>query len=315
MKAAIVTSFDQAPRCGDADAPVPQGPAEMRVDVLAAGLHPLTRARAAGAHYAGSGVLPFVAGADGVGRGSDGKLRYFVQSPGRAGTMAEQTVIELDHSIELPDACDPATVAAAMNPAMASWLALRCRVPLGPGRKLLILGATGSAGRMAVQITRHLGASQVIAAGRDERRLAGLRALGATETVALADPRLGECAREVDVVLDFVWGETAVRVMEAVLRARADRSRPLTWIHVGSMAGPAAPIPGALLRAANLQIVGSGHGAVPEREILQALPALAAEIARGSFRIDVKALPLSEVERAWPAAAGAGAGERIVFTP
>lgn len=293
--------------------PVPQRPEEMLVDVLAVGLHHVTRGRALGGHYAGVGELPFVAGVDGVGRGTDGRLRYFVQGPGDIGTMADKTVIALDHSIELPSDVDPVTMAAAMNPAMASWLALRCRVPFQAGQKVLILGATGSSGRMAVQIARHLGASQVIAAGRDGQRLAALPWLGATEVLTLGDAQLGSHAQAVDVVLDFVWGEAAVGVMEAVLKRRADRSRPLTWIHIGSMAGDAAAIPGAFLRSANFQVLGSGLGSVGVREILMALPPLATEIARGTFRIDVKAMPLRQVEQAWTDSLHAR--ERVVFTP
>lgn len=313
MKAAVITSFDQPPHYGDFPEPEPKGSGEMLVEVLAAGLHHLTRGRASGAHYSSAGTLPLVPGADGVGRGADGKLRYFAQSPGQIGTMAERTVIELDHSIELPSGCDPVTVAAAMNPAMASWLALRFRLPYQRGRKVLVLGATGSSGTMAVQIARHMGASQVIAAGRDEQKLAKLPALGATEIVTLGDARLGALTREVDVVLDFLWGETAVRVMDAMLKQRADRSLPLTWIHVGSMAGEVAAISGAFLRSANLQIVGSGQGSVSGREILMELPTLAKEIARGTFHIDMTAMPLRDVEQAWCETYHTGG--RIVFTP
>lgn len=315
MKAAVITSFDQPPRYSDFPDPTPNGPEEMLVEVFAVGLHHLTRGRASGMHYSSTGGLPFVAGVDGVGRGTDGKLRYFAQSPGQIGTMADKTVIELDHSIELPGDSDPITIAGAMNPAMASWLALRCRVPFQSGQKVLILGATGSSGSMAVQIARHLGASQIIAAGRDEQRLAKLPTLGATEIVTLKDAQLGvgAVACEVDVVLDFLWGDSSVRVMETVLKQRTDRSRSLTWIHVGSMAGEVAAIPGAFLRSANLQIVGSGHGSVSGREVLTELPALAQEIARGTFRIDVKATPLRDVELAWSETSHTG--ERVVFTP
>lgn len=311
MKAAVVTSFERPPRYADIGAPVPELPGEMLVEVLAAGLHQLTRGRASGAHYSSTGMPPLVAGVDGVGRGTDGKLRYFVQGPDMHGTMAEQTVIDLGRSIELADECDPVTVAAAMNPAMASWLALRCRVPFQAGQKVLILGATGSSGSMAVQVARHLGAAQVIAAGRDERKLAGLSELGATDVVPLGDARLADLACDVDVVLDFVWGDIAVDIMAGMLRRRTDRGAALTWIHVGSMAGAVAPLPGTLLRAANFQVVGSGHGSVSDRAILAELPALVDRIARGAFRIEAQVTPLRDVEEAWTAHSGA----RIVFTP
>ncbi|MFP5390947.1 MAG: zinc-binding dehydrogenase [Gammaproteobacteria bacterium] len=316
MKAAVITAFGQAPRYADCAEPVPQHAGQMLVDVLAVGLHHITRGRASGQHYssgAGGTALPFVAGVDGVGRGPDGTLRYFVQGPGQPGTLAEKTVIDRARSIELPQNADPVIMAAAMNPAMAAWLALRCRIKFEAGQKVLILGATGSSGTMAVQIARHLGAGQIVAAGRDTQKLAMLGALGATHAVQLDDPHLGALAAQVDVVLDFVWGERAAPTMEALLKQRADRSAPLTWIHVGSMAGDAATLPGAFLRAANLTVMGSGMGSVPDRAILAELPALAREIAHGTFQIGAQAVPLGEVARAWSAAAGAH--ERIVITP
>jgi NADPH:quinone reductase-like Zn-dependent oxidoreductase len=313
LKAAVITSFDAPPRYGDFVEPVPQGTNEMLVDVLAVGLHHVTRSRATGTHYSSDGVLPLVPGMDGVGRGSDGKLRYFVQAPGQAGSMADKTVIQLDHSIELPADCDPVAMAGTMNPAMASWLALRCRIKFLQGQRVLVIGATGSSGKLAVQIARHLGASQVIAAGRDQERLGQLPALGATDIVALDDAGLGALAHEVDVVLDFVWGQTAAHVMEAVLRKRSNRSQPLSWIHVGSMAGELAAIPGAFLRSANLQVLGSGHGSVSGREILAELPALAQAVARGTFTVDVNAVPLADAEQGW--AQAAHSSKRFVFVP
>lgn len=312
MKAAVVRSYQQPPHYEDFATPVP-GRDELLVEVLAAGLHPRVRSQADGSHYTSTGQLPLIPGVDGVGRDQKGRLRYFVLDGTAYGSMAEKTVIELDRSIELPRDVDPVLVAAALNPAMGSWLALRCRIAFKKGQKVLVLGATGSAGSMAVQVARHLGASQVIAAGRDRQKLAKTAALGASEAVGLDDDRLAVAASDADVVLDFLWGETAGKVMAKLIRAREDRSRPLTWVEIGSVTGPSAAIPSEALRAARLQIVGSGIGSVPGREIVGELPSLVKEIVRGSFRVDAKAMPLSQVTQTWTETANAG--ERIVLVP
>jgi NADPH:quinone reductase-like Zn-dependent oxidoreductase len=323
MKAAVVSSFGAAPRYEDFPAPVPTGPGETVVDVIAAGLHPRVRSQADGSHYTSTGELPLVPGIDGVGRDADGALRYFVLPDTPRGSMAERTVIDPRRSILLPGTVDPVAVAAAMNPAMSSWIALRRRAPLTPGQNVLVLGATGNAGRMAVQVARFLGAGQVIAAGRDAGRLAGCVALGATSIVPLpsngaAEPLgevggLGELAGEIDVVLDYLWGAPAVAVMTALVTHRDDDERPLTWIEIGSVAGSAAAVPSAALRATRLQIIGSGQGSVSTRDIVAELPALAAEITNGSFQVDARPLPLAEVQRAW--ADAPNTSRRIVLTP
>ena len=314
MKAAVVSSFDAPPRYQEFPVPVPAGGDEMLVDVLAAGLHPRVRSQASGSHYTSTDELPLVPGIDGVGRGPDGRLRYFVLPDTTMGAMAAQTVIDTRRSIVLPDDTDPVTVAAAMNPAMSSWVALRQRVSFQAGQDVLVLGATGNAGQLAVQVARLFGAGQVIAAGRDASRLAGLTALGATATVPLADGAdlLGKTAAEVDVVLDYLWGEPAAAAMVAVLTQRADRSKPLTWIQIGSVAGATAPIPSAALRVARLQIVGSGQGSVGPREYVAELPALAQAIASGALDVDARAVPLADVEQAW---AAADAKHRVVLVP
>ncbi|HEV7652062.1 MAG TPA: zinc-binding alcohol dehydrogenase family protein [Actinophytocola sp.] len=313
MKAAVVSSFDSPPRYAEFPAPAPADPDEEVVDVIAAGLHPRVRSQAAGSHYTSTGELPFVPGIDGVGRGADGTLRYFLLDETTAGSMAEQTVIDRRRSIVLPAHADPVAVAAALNPAMASWMALRCRIDAKPGQSVLVLGATGNAGRMAVQIATRLGAGRVVAAARDTGRLAELAALGATDTAPLADTeQLGKAAAEVDVVLDFLWGEPAAAAMAAVITARPDRGAPLAWVQIGAVAGPTAPIPSAALRGARLQIVGSGQGSLSGRDYLAELPALVEEIGNGHVRIDTRTVPLSQVEQAWTDASPA---QRIVITP
>jgi NADPH:quinone reductase-like Zn-dependent oxidoreductase len=150
----------------------------------------------------------------------------------------------------------------------------------------------------------------VIAAGRDAARLAELPALGADQTCTFDE--LARAA-DVDVVIDYVWGEPTARAVVDVLRARADRSAPLTWIQIGSIAGPDAAIPSAALRSARLQIVGSGIGSVPGRDFVKELPKLAAAVADGAFDVRARAVPLADVEATW--AATTETSDRIVLTP
>lgn len=318
MKAAVVSSFDTAPRYADFPAPAPASADEIVIDVLAAGLHPRVRSQADGSHYTSTDELPLVPGIDGVGRDGDGKLRYFILPDTTMGAMAEQTVIDARRSVVLPDGTDPVAVAAAMNPGMSSWVGLRQRVDFQPGQKALVMGATGNAGQMAVQVAKRFGASEVVAVGRQAARLSALTALGATATVVLdgspdAAARLGRAARDADVVIDYLWGQPAADALRAIIPARADDGQQLTWLQIGSVAGATSPIPSAALRAARLQIVGSGQGSVSTRAILTELPALAREIAEGTFQVNARAVPLAGVEQAW--ADAAASSQRIVLVP
>ena len=304
MKAAVVSSFDAAPRYQDFPLPTP-GEGELVVDVLASGLHPRVLSQADGSHYTSTDELPLVPGVDGVGRDAEGNLRYFILPDTTLGAMAEQTIVDARRSIVLPAGTDPIAVAAAMNPAMSSWVALRRRIEFQAGQNVLILGATGSAGQLAVQVAKLFGANQIIAVGRNAEKLAALTALGATDTVLTQGDerevaaRLGKVAAEVDVVIDYLWGNAAEAAMIPIITDRADRGRPLTWIQIGSITGPTAAIPSAALRAARFQIVGSGQGSVATRDILAELGELAAAIAEGKFVINTNPVPLADVEDAW----------------
>ncbi len=175
---------------------------------------------------------------------------------------------------------------------------------------MAILGATGNAGRMAIQVAKRFGASQVIAVGRDTAKLAELPALGADQTCTFDQVAL---AADVDVVIDYIWGEATGTAMREILTNRDDRGRPLTWLEVGAIAGPETSIPAAALRSARLQIVGSGIGSVPGRDFVEELPKLAEAVAEGAFDIRARAVPLAEVEQVWTAAAVGD--DRIVFVP
>ncbi|GAY18334.1 zinc-binding alcohol dehydrogenase family protein [Mycobacterium sp. shizuoka-1] len=311
MHAAVVNDFTRPPAYQNFPKPTATADSEVVVDVVAAGLHPLVRSRAAGTHYTSTGTLPLVPGIDGVGRAPDGTLRYFVVATD-LGAMAEQTLVDLRRSVVLPDEADPVAIAAAMNPAMSSWVALRRRTTLQPGHTVVVLGATGSAGRLAVQAAKHLGAGTVIGVGRDRRQLDALPALGADQTIALdaLDTNLDQVLGA-DIVIDYIWGPPAAELMAGFARDRHDSSRPLTWIQIGSMAGVSADIPSAALRSMPLQIVGSGIGSVPVADIVAELPQLAALIANGTLRTQPRAVPLKDVEQVWQEPED---GQRVVFT-
>jgi NADPH:quinone reductase-like Zn-dependent oxidoreductase len=205
-----------------------------------------------------------------------------------------------------------------MNPGMSSWVALRKRIALTAGQRVLVLGATGNAGQLAVQIAKFLGAGHVVAAGRDAERLARLTGLGADETVSLSGTpeqtarALEVAGADVDVVIDYLWGSATERAIPALVKGRTERSKPLWWIQIGSMAGTTIALPSAALRAANLQFLGSGQGSVTTAGIVAELPELAAQITAGTFVVDPVSMPLSDVESAWNAPTAPG--QRIIFT-
>jgi hypothetical protein len=128
--------------------------------------------------------------------------------------------------------------------------------------------------------------------------------------VRLGLDELAEAA-EVDVVLDYVWGDPAARALRDIVTAREDRARALDWIQIGSVAGPELALPSAALRAANLRVLGSGQGSVSTRAIVEELPALADAISSGVLVADAEPRPLSSVERVWDEAVS----RRVVFVP
>jgi NADPH:quinone reductase-like Zn-dependent oxidoreductase len=319
MRAAVVRSFDHPPRYESYDTPEPVGPDEALIDVLAVGLHPRVRTGASGRHYSSSGTLPMIPGVDGVGRLPDGRRVYFVALDDVRGSLAEQTVVDVRRTIPLPERVDSNKIAAAMNPAMSAWVALRRRVPLEPGQSVLVLGATGNAGGMAVQVAKRLGAGLVVAAGRNQQRLQALSELGADAVVPMDDDvggtteRLAAAAAEVDIVIDYLWGEPAAIAIMALLRARADRSRALDWIQIGAMAGPTMELPSVALRSANLRIQGNGQGAVSTQSYLAELPSLIDEIDAGTLEVEALPVPLADVEAIWSVPDAPGV--RIVLIP
>lgn len=319
MNAAVVESYDQPPRYATFDDPV-AGDGEVLVKVTAAGLHPIVRALARGAHYGSTGKLPLIPGVDGVGRLPDGTRVIFGSSRPPFGSFAELSVSRSAMCTPVPEGLDDATVAAMLNPGMSSWGALQHRAHFLTGESVLILGATGAAGKMAVQIAKRLGARRVVAAGRNAEALEETKRLGADATISLeqdhdalvAALRAEIAGEKTDVVLDYVWGGPAEAVLAAIAQKGLDQK---TWrvryVQIGNMAGPAITLRAEILRSTGLEMVGSGFGSVPMEKIFESLRGILQEAVKRPFEIELKTAPLKDVEKLWDSKEEA----RLVFVP
>jgi NADPH:quinone reductase-like Zn-dependent oxidoreductase len=208
MEAAVINTRDQSPRYQDFPEPVAAA-GETIATMRAAGLHPIVKALASGQHYASGGELPAIAGIDGVGVLDDGRVVYCFSARKPYGTMAEQTVVVRDKCIPLPEGLDPVQAAAIANPGISAWLSLKLRAGLAAGETVLILGATGVAGQLAIQAARYLGAGRIIAAGRN---LNALQSASVDAVISLSEPEdaIGEAFSAqlrdggIDVIIDYL---------------------------------------------------------------------------------------------------------------
>jgi len=320
MNAAVVHSFDSPPRYTAFAEPV-AAEGEVVVQVIAAGLHPIVKALASGTHYGSTGELPFIPGVDGVGRLPDGTPVFFGLSRSPFGTFAERGLTARRMCLPLPEGLDPVTAAGLANPGMSSWLALKVRAGFVPGESVLILGATGVAGQLAVQIAKRLGARRVVAAGRNPKVLAKLTELGADEIISLDQDqeslissfRRAWADAGVDVVLDYLWGPPAEAVLAAIsqkgLQHAASRVR---FIQIGSSAGGSISLPAATLRSSGLELLGSGFGSASLDQIWRALGEFFQAAATKPFHVEIRPAPLRDVEALW---CSREQGARLVFQP
>ena len=307
MKAAVLRTLGKPPRFEDFPDPHP-GPDEVMVHVKAASLKNVDKAMADGSHYDSRSGLPVVCGVDGVGILDDG-TRVFCGGPRPPyGMMAEQAVVPQAWCLPIPDGIDDVTAAALPNPALSSWLPLVWRAQLKPGETVLILGATGVAGKLAIQVAKHLGAARVVAAGRNEHVLASLPDLGADAIIPLDRPDQELAAafvreashKHFDIILDYLWGHPTEVLLDALMRhdVKAESSR-IRLVEIGEMAGPTISLSAAALRSSGLELYGSGGGSVPHTAIFEAFPKVWALAAEGSLRIDTEPVALADVEDAW----------------
>jgi NADPH2:quinone reductase len=320
MNAAVVRSFDAPPSYSDFADPVAQD-GEHMVTVTAAGLHQIVKSLASGAHYGSTGDLPFIPGVDGVGRLDDGRRVYFGGARSPYGTFAERALAPAWMTIPIPDGLDDATAAGIANPAMSSLVALTARAKFVAGESVLILGATGVAGQLAVQIAKRQGARRVVAAGRNPQALEDLKNLGADAVISLEqepDAQVAAFRAEfagegIGIVLDYVWGAPAENALKAIAQKGMTKAAPrVRFVQIGAMAGQSISLSAATLRSSGLEILGSGFGSASLDQIKAAVAEFFRTAVSQPFQFNVKTAPLSQVEALWNSPEH---GARLVFQP
>ena len=319
MHAAMVEDFSGPPRYRETTLPV-ANEGEVLLQVRAAALSNLVRSQANGSHYSSATTLPFTPGNDGVGVvREDGSRVYFLAPRAPFGSMAEYSVVSRAMTIPVPANIDDADAAALGNPGLATWGSLLGRAKFQSGEGVLINGATGIAGRQAVQVAKYLGASKIIATGRNEQALAEVAILGADETISLNQPEdnllrsFRTALSGVQVVLDYLWGSSAELILKAAAGHGSLEGQPrIRFVQVGSISGNAITLPAGLLRSSGIELLGSGLGSLSAQQILQALNAMFAAASAVQFAIDIDPVPLARVEEAWNRK---GEERRIVFIP
>jgi NADPH2:quinone reductase len=291
---------------------------EVLVRVLAAPINAVDRSRVAGTHYSRPNV-PSIAGFVGAGELDDGRRVIFLNMGG--GSMAEQVAVVPARLIPIPDGLDPAVAAAAFNPGMSAWWAVHQRGPVEPGARVLIQGATGVTGKLAVQLAHLRGAGRVVASGRNQSALEELLKLGADATIrvdqpdeALAGAYRAQAGEGWDLIIDYLWGHPTEVLIDTLIRHDAEgRSLCTRLVQVGAMAGPDLVLPAAVLRSAGLEVVGMGTGTVGGREQMAAAIRDFYELLRsGALRVDIDRVPLDRVDEVWHREQG---GRRPVLIP
>lgn len=310
MKAIVVFKKGEQPEfVTNFPEPVSKHDNEILINVKAVAIKHLDKGRASGKHYSSidKNAQPIVVGSDGVGIMENGKRVYAL---GITGTMAEQAIVNKKTLVAIPNGLDDATAAALPNGIMGSAMALRFRAKMKSGETVLINGATGFTGMLAVQIAKYYGAKKIIVTGRNENVLQYLKTIGVDEIINLkqTDENIINQIKQlhvqtpVDIVLDYIWGHPAELLLTA-LRGDGHYSHNIRYITIGCMASDSIALSSSILRSTDLQISGSGLGSWTNDEmkilVAEILPEILQLVADGKIKINTVKTPMIDFESAW----------------
>jgi NADPH2:quinone reductase len=307
VKAALIREIGGLPEIAETDAPE-RDAGRALVRIHAVPLNPIDAALASGKHYLGPPKTPYVPGSEGVGTIVEADslqpgARVYISDDGlggrgRDGTLAELATVAEEEALELPDGVSDELAAACGTAGVAGWLPVVWRAQIGPGDRVLVLGATGTVGLAAVQAARLQGAERIVAAGRRPEGLEVAREAGAHAIVRLDEPDLAGALKEAaggdgpTVVIDPLWGEPLVAATEAA----APGAR---IVQIGQSAGPAATLASGVVRGKQLEIYGYSNFVVPAEDRRAAYAKLVAHAARGEVGFPIETYPIAAVSEAW----------------
>lgn len=306
MKAAVLYQLGAIPVYAEFPQPVPENDQQVLISVRAASIKQLDLIKAAGKHYTQYTTLPTVVGFDGVGVLADGRRIY---ATGITGMMAEQALVAKNRWTVLPEGIDDALAAALPNALLGSDAALRHRAKIKKGDIVLVNGATGATGMMAVQVAKYHGAARVIATGRNPAALQKLTELGADEVVsldgsdkAIVDQLKAIYARSpINIVIDYLWGHPTELILSALATVKNHQHTRI--VTVGEMAGATVLLDSASLRSRDIELIGSGIGSLPPQTIADYMQHDMVQMfelaAAGKLSMDLAVVPLSEVAHVW----------------
>lgn len=311
MKAAVVFEKGSTPQYADFPEPEISNENEVLVAVKAASIKNLDKARASGKHYSTENEVhqPTVVGSDGVGYLEDGSKVYFFS---KKGTVAEKAIANPQMMVSIPEGLDFSIAAALPNAVMGSAMALKFKAGIQPGNVVLVNGATGITGRIAVQIAKVYGASKIIATGRNEESLQELRELGADEVVSLQlndedfKKKIKEIQAEspIDIVIDYIWGHSVEMILSA-LKGDGTFSHKTKLITIGGMSGDTIQLSSQILRATDIQISGSGLGSWTKQEsallFSEIIPEMFQAAVEGKIKIETENVDIKNIEAVWDA--------------
>lgn len=322
MKAAVIYKVTPTPQYTDVPTPQPTNSGQLLVSVKAVAIKNLDRSRAAGKHYSTEQLTEEgrIIGGDGVCMLEDGTRVYAL---GVTGMMAEKAIIERDRMVAIPNDLDDATAAALPNAVFGAAMALKFKAEIKPGDVVLINGATGFTGHIAVQIAKIYGASKVIATGRNHEALDELFDVGADEMISLSqdDEQIKAMIKAVhantpiDIVIDYIWGHPAELILNC-LKGDGSFTHQTKYVSVGSMAGDNIQLSAAILRSTNLQIIGSGLGSWTNQQVdillNEILPQMFALAADGKIKVNTITVPIESIADLWNL--DVPGGRRLVVT-